>query len=194
VLAAAAGAAAQQSSPPAPDAAAKTVDTGGVTLPADYVIGPDDVLGVLFWREKDMSVDQVVVRPDGMITLPLLNDLTAAGLTPDEFRTVVMKAAAAYIEDPNVTIVVKQINSRKVYVTGQVQRPGLFPLTTPTTVVQALAMAGGLTEFAKQGEIVVMRTTGGKTQTFRFNYGDVIRGRRLEQNISLRPGDTVVVP
>jgi polysaccharide export outer membrane protein len=157
-------------------------------------MGPDDVLAVLFWRDKEMSVEQVVVRPDGMITLPLLNDVRAAGLTPDQFREDVMKAAGHYIEDPNVTIVVKQINSRKVFVTGQVAKPGAFLLTGPTTVVQAIAMAGGLTEFAEEGDIVVMRTVGAKTERFKFNYKDVIRGKRLEQNIQLKPGDTVVIP
>lgn len=157
-------------------------------------MGPDDVLAVLFWREKDMSVEQVVVRPDGMVTLPLLNDVRAAGLTPDQFREAVMKEALKYIEDPNVTVVVKQINSRKVFVTGQVLKAGSFPLTSPTTVMQALAMAGGLSEYAKPGDIVVMRTEGGKTQTHKFNYKDVIKGKKLEQNILLKPGDTVVVP
>jgi polysaccharide export outer membrane protein len=163
-------------------------------VPTDYVIGPDDVLSVLFWRDKDMSVEEVVVRPDGMVTLPLLNDIKAAGHTPEQFREEVAKAAGQFIEDPNVTIVVRQINSRKVFVTGQVVKAGTFSLTSPTTVMQAIAMAGGLSEFARASDIVVMRTVGGKTQTLKFNYKDVIRGRRLEQNIQLQPGDTVVVP
>jgi polysaccharide biosynthesis/export protein len=163
-------------------------------VPVDYIIGPDDVLGIMFWRDKDMSVEQVVVRPDGMVTLPLLNDVKAAGLTPDEFREQVMKAATQYVEDPNVTIVIRQINSRKVYVTGNVSKPGSFPLTGPTTVMQALAMAGGLTEYAEESDIVIMRTVNAKTQTFKFNYKDVIKGKKLEQNIELRPGDTIIVP
>jgi polysaccharide export outer membrane protein len=187
---------AQTARPSAPASPPPTEAAGapGVALPEDYVIGADDVLAVLFWREKDMSVDQIVVRPDGMVTLPLLNDLRAAGLTPDQFREIVMKEAGEYIEDPNVTVVVRQINSRKVFVTGQVAKAGSFPLTSPTTVMQALAMAGGLSEYAKGGDIVVMRTEGGKTQTFKFNYKDVIKGKKLEQNILLKPGDTVVVP
>jgi polysaccharide export outer membrane protein len=167
---------------------------GAVTPPPGYTIGPDDVLSVLFWREKDLSAEQAVVRPDGMITLPLLNDVHAAGLTPEQLRDEVMKAASKFVEDPSVTIVVKQIQSRKVFVTGQVSKAGAFMLTSPTTVMQALAMAGGLTEFAKGDEIVVMRTTSGKTQTFKFNYKDVIKGKKLDQNIELKPGDTVVVP
>jgi polysaccharide export outer membrane protein len=192
--------AAQPAKPPTPASAAPQAKpvtppaAQGVSLPADYVIGPDDILAVLYWREKDMSVDQVVVRPDGMITLPLLNDVKAAGLTPEQFRQEVTKQAGQYVPDPNVTIVVKAINSRKVYVTGQVTKAGSFPLTGPTTVMQALAMAGGLTEFAKENDIVVMRTADGKTQTLKFKYKDVIQGKNLQQNILLKPGDTVVVP
>jgi polysaccharide export outer membrane protein len=181
------GATGSTSSPP-------TTSAPGTVVPTDYVIGPDDVLSVLFWRDKDMSVEEVVVRPDGMVTLPLLNDIKAAGHTPEQFREEVAKAAGQFIEDPNVTIVVRQINSRKVFVTGQVVKAGTFSLTSPTTVMQAIAMAGGLSEFARASDIVVMRTVGGKTQTLKFNYKDVIRGRRLEQNIQLQPGDTVVVP
>lgn len=174
----------RQSGPPA----------NGVALPPDYVIGPEDVLAVLFWREKDLSVEQVVVRPDGMITLPLLNDIRAAGLTPEELRETLAKAASRFVEDPNATVVVRQINSRKVFVTGQVGRPGAYPLLGPTTVLQAIAQAGGLLEYAKANDILVMRQVKGRTQTFRFRYKDVIRGKHLEQNIELKPGDTVVVP
>jgi polysaccharide export outer membrane protein len=166
----------------------------GVTPPPDYVIGPEDVLAILFWREKDLSVEQVVVRPDGMITLPLLNDVQAAGLTPEQLRDALTKAASRFVEDPNATVVVRQINSRKVFVTGQVGRPGAYPLLGPTTVLQALAQAGGLLEYAKANDILVMRQVNGRTQTFKFRYKDVIRGKHLEQNIELKPGDTVVVP
>lgn len=166
----------------------------GVTPPPDYVIGPEDVLAVLFWREKDLSVEQVVVRPDGMITLPLLNDIQAAGLTPEELRDSLAKAASRFVEDPNATVVVRQINSRKVFVTGQVGRPGAYPLLGPTTVLQAIAQAGGLLEYAKANDILVMRQVKGRTQTFKFRYKDVTRGKHLEQNIELKPGDTVVVP
>jgi polysaccharide export outer membrane protein len=174
--------------PPAPTGAQSSV-----TPPAGYVIGPDDVLSIVFWRDKDMGAD-VVVRPDGMITLPLINDIKAAGLTPDQLREQVVKAAEKFVEAPNATVVVKQINSRRFYVTGQVGRPGPYPLSGPTTVLQALAMAGGTAEFSKSDRIVVMRTEGGKTQTFKFNYKDVIKGKNLQQNIEIRPGDTIVVP
>lgn len=165
-----------------------------VAPPADYLIGPDDVLAVLFWREKDLSVDSIAVRPDGKITLPLINDIQAAGLTPDQLREAVQKAAAQYVEEPNATIVIKTINSRRVFVTGMVNKPGPYPLGGPTTVLQALALAGGIQEFAKKDKITVLRSEQGKTSVYKFNYKDVTTGKKLEQNIVLKPGDTVVVP
>lgn len=167
--------------------------TAGVTPPADYVIGPDDVLGIVFWREKDLSGD-VTVRPDGKITLPLLNDVQAAGLTPEQLREVLNKAAEAHIKVPEVTVVVKAINSRKVYIMGQVAKPGPYPLLGPTTVMQMIATAGGLHEFADADNITILRTENGKEVAFRFNYKDVQKRRNLKQNILLKPGDTIIVP
>jgi polysaccharide biosynthesis/export protein len=164
-----------------------------VPLPADYVIGPEDVLGVVFWRDQEMTSD-VTVRPDGMVTLPLLGDLAAAGLTPEALRDQIQKAATKYMQDPNVTILVKQINSRKVFITGEVTTPGAYPLTGPRTVMQLIAVAGGLTEFADGKNITVMRAEEGRTRSFKFNYKDVAKGVKLDQNIQLKPGDTVVVP
>jgi polysaccharide export outer membrane protein len=165
----------------------------GVPTPPDYVIGPDDVLTVVFWREKDMSSD-VAVRPDGMITLPLLNDVKATGLTPEQLRDVLTKAAEKFVEVPSVTVVVKEINSRKVFVTGMVGKSGPYPLTGPTTVMQMLAMAGGVHEFADQKNITILRTENGREIAFRFNYKDVKKRKNLKQNIELKPGDTIIVP
>lgn len=165
----------------------------GVTPPADYVIGPSDVLVITFWREKDLSAE-VMVRPDGRISLPLLNDVVAAGLTPEELRQSLMKQAERFVEDTNVTVIVKAINSRWIYITGQVNKPGPFQLVGPTTVLQLIAMAGGLLEYADSKSIVVMRNENGKPSNFRFNYNDVVRQKNLKQNILLKPGDTVVVP
>ena len=195
VLAAATPLAAQQ--PPAngngtTPPAGVTMPTG-VTLPADYVIGPDDVLTVVFWREKDMSTD-VAVRPDGMITLPLLNDVQAAGLTPDQLRESLTTAAGKFFEGPTVAVVVKAINSRKVFITGMVSKPGPYPLSGPTTVTQLIAMAGGLHEFAKKKDITILRTEGGREVAYRFNYKDVMNRKNLKQNIELKPGDTIIVP
>jgi polysaccharide export outer membrane protein len=166
----------------------------GVALPADYVIGPDDALGVLYWREPNMSVEQVVVRPDGMITLPLLNEVKAAGFTTEQLRTQVTELAKKFVEEPSITIVVRQINSRKVFITGQVARPGPYPINSPITVLQLITTAGGLLEFAKGKEIKILRNEGGRVQLIKFNYQDVIRGKNLPQNIELKPGDQIVVP
>jgi polysaccharide export outer membrane protein len=134
------------------------------------------------------------VRPDGKVSLPLIGDIAAAGLRPEALRDEIEKAASKFITDPNVTVIVRTINSRKVFITGEVMMPGAYPLTGPRTVMQLIALAGGLTEFADQGAITVMRTENGQSRSFRFNYKDVARGRSLQQNIPLIPGDTVVVP
>jgi polysaccharide export outer membrane protein len=165
----------------------------GITPPSDYLIGPDDHLTVMFWREKDLSAD-VIVRPDGKISLPLLNDVQAAGLTPEQLREKVTDEAKRYVEDPVATVVVRQINSRKVFITGQVEKPGPYPLTAPTTVLQLISTAGGLKEYAKRDKIVIMRTENGKQTSLRFNYDQVIDRKNLKQNVELKPGDTVLVP
>ena len=183
--------AAQQA--PAGAANASPVIPTGATVPGDYVIGPGDVLTIIFWREKDLSGD-VAVRPDGKISLPLLNDVEAAGLTPEELRLRVTAAAEKLIEEPTVTVVVKQINSRQVFITGQVAKPGPYPLNGPTTVVQLLAIAGGVLEYADDKNIAIMRTENGKPVSLRFNYDQVKKRRNLEQNIQLKPGDTIIVP
>lgn len=167
---------------------------GTADAPAHYVIGPDDVLSVLFWRDKDLSSD-VVVRPDGKISLPLINDIQAGGLTPEQLRNAVSAEARRFIEDPSVTIVIKQINSRKLFITGQVEKPGPYALTGPTTVLQLISMAGGLKEYADNKRIIIMRIDAdGRQMGCPFNYRDVVSGKNLKQNITLKPGDTVVVP
>jgi polysaccharide export outer membrane protein len=174
-------------------AAVATATAAGVSTPAGYLIGPDDVLAVVYWREKELSAD-VIVRPDGMISLPLLNDVRAEGLTPEQLRVALTTAASKFVEEPTVTVVVKVINSRKVFVTGQVGKPGPYQLNGPSTVMQMIAMAGGLAEYAKKSKIVVLRTEAGKSVALPFNYEEVVAGKRLQQNVELRPGDTVVVP
>ena len=173
--------------PPAP------VPPFPVTPPADYVIGPDDVLSIVFWREQDLSGD-VVVRPDGKISLPLLNEVQAAGSTPAQLKATLEEQAAKFFEEPNATVIVKEIRSRTVYITGQVTKPGPYQLTVPLTVVQLIALAGGLTEYAEGDRITVLRVEKGWPVTFRFNYDDVAKRKSLRQNILLRPGDTVIVP
>ncbi len=173
--------------------AAQAAAAATVVAPMDYVIGPEDVLGIIFWRDTEMSGD-VTVRPDGRITLPLIGEIQAAGLTPSALRDQVQAASAKYLTDANVAIVVRQINSRKVYITGTVTTPGAYPLTGPRTVMQLISLAGGVTEFADSSNITIMRVQGGRTLSFKFNYKDVAKGKKLEQNLQLQPGDTVVVP
>jgi polysaccharide export outer membrane protein len=170
-----------------------TANNATAALPPDYVIGPDDVLDVRFWKDQDMS-GEVVVRPDGRISLPLLNDVAAAGLTPDQLRVRLMEEARRYVEAPNATVIVKTINSRKVFITGQVGKPGPYPLTSRITVVQLIAMAGGLLEYAEANRIVIMRSENGRVTSVRFDYTKLAEGRNVPQNVELRPGDTVIVP
>jgi polysaccharide export outer membrane protein len=167
----------------------------GVVVPVEpgFTIGPEDVLGILFWRDVDMSGD-VTVRSDGMITLPLVRDIKAAGLTPAELADRVQAAVREYVTDASVTVVVRQMNSRKVFITGQVAKPGAYSLVSSMTVMQLIAMAGGLNEFAKPAKISIMRAEAGRTKTLPFDYKNVAKGKKTEQNIVLKPGDTVVVP
>jgi len=159
----------------------------------DYVIGPDDVLSVVFWREQQLSGD-VLVRPDGKISLPLLDDIQAAGLTPVELRDRLTVEARRYITDPIATVVVRQINSRKVYITGQVMRPGQYPMTPSMTVLQLIATAGGLQEYAKSRDIRVVRTERGHDVTLRFDYEQTTKRGDPARNLELKAGDTVIVP
>lgn len=179
---------------PVPNGGAAAPSGAATPLPAGYVIGADDVLSVIFWRDKEMTAEQVVVRPDGKISLPLLNDIQAAGLTPDGLRAQIDKAASRFVAEPNATVVVKTINSRKVYITGNVLKPASYPLTGEMTVLQLIAVAGGLLEYADSKNVVVMRKENGRDQSFKFNYKDVVRQKNIQQNILLKPGDTVIVP
>jgi polysaccharide export outer membrane protein len=186
-----------QSTPPTPPAAPPQTPPVGITPPADYVIGSEDVLTIFYWNEKNMSAE-VVVRPDGKITLPLLNDIQATGLTPDELRQRIVEAASRYVETPAVTVSVKAINSRKAFITGMVNKPGAYSLTGPTTVLQLIALAGGLQEYADAENIVVVRASEkrphGEPMSYRVNYKEIMRRNNLRQNIELKVGDTVVVP
>jgi polysaccharide biosynthesis/export protein len=180
---------AQSSAPAAPAAAAR-----GVAVPGDYVIGTEDVLGVVFWREQDKALTtDVVVRPDGMISVPMLNDIPAAGLTPEALAKVVEQAASKFIRDSAATVIVRAINSRKVYVIGEVARPGAVPLGGQMNVLQVIAEAGGFLDTAKKNDVIIVRQVKGTEQRFKFNYKEVVNGKKLEQNIRLLPGDTVLV-
>ena len=164
-----------------------------VQPPAGYVIGAGDVLGIKFWQQAELSGD-VVVRPDGKISMPLLNDVHAAGQTPQQLSQQISTVAKRWVQDPNVTVIIRQINSRSVFITGRVVHAGKYPLNGSTTILQLIAMAGGLAEWADGENVTVMRTEQSGFVTRRFNYKDVIARKNLDQNIELLPGDTVIVP
>lgn len=158
-----------------------------------YKIGAQDVLRIDVWRE-DQLTRTVPVRPDGKITLPLLNDVQAVGLTPMELAVVIREELKKYISNPQVTVSVAEINSRRIYVNGEVTKAGAYQLLPHMTVLQALSGSGGFTAFARVKNIYVLRTENGKPVKIPFNYKEAITGRNSEQNIELQPGDVVVVP
>jgi polysaccharide export outer membrane protein len=159
---------------------------------ADYKIGADDALKITVWKEPDLT-ESLPVRPDGKISMPLLGDVEAAGLTPAELGASIAEKLKKYIADPRVTVVVTAMNSQRIFVTGEVTRTGPMNLLPNMTVLQALS-AAGFTQFANLKGIYVLRLENGKQVKLRFNYKDVVKGRHEEQNILLKPGDTVVVP
>jgi len=165
--------------------------------PADeaplYVIEPNDVLEIFVWKEPDLS-RKVLVRPDGRISFPLVQDLQAAGLTPAELKGKVEELLKDYLAAPNVTVIVDAIQHYRIYVTGKVNSPSSFMVEKPITVLQALSLAGGFAEFADEGGIKIVRAYGDDYVYLDFNYKDVIKGKNTEQNIFLRSGDVVVVP
>ena len=176
------------SQPTAPPAAVRPANT-----PASYVIGADDELAIVYWRDKDMSTE-VRVRPDGRIAIPLINEVVAAGLTPEQLQANIAEESKKFMEDASITVVVKQINSLKVFITGEVNKPGPYPLTSVTTVIQLISYAGGLKEYARSKDILIMRREATGQVSLKFNYKEVASGKNLKQNIELKPGDTVIVP
>ena len=158
----------------------------------DYVIGPEDTLHISVWKEPDLTAT-LPVRPDGKISMPLLNDVQAAGLKPMQLADSITERLRKYIADPRVTVVVTAMNSQRIYVLGEVLHTGAMPLIPGMTVLQALASAG-FTQFANTKGIYVLRVQNGKQQKIPFNYKQVIKGEATEQNIILKPGDTIVVP
>src|SRR5262249_37101178 len=175
----------------APAGGAPGVAAGRAT-PANYVTGVGDVLTVTFWRDQRMSGD-VLVRPDGKISVLLLNDVQAAGHTPEQLAATLSEAAAKYIAEPDVTVNVKEVHSRRVFIVGEVVTPGAVPLTGDMNVLQLIAVAGGVKEYADKKHIAILRTENGQERQLNFNYDDVLKGKNLKQNILLQPGDTVMV-
>jgi polysaccharide export outer membrane protein len=161
---------------------------------ASYVIGPGDTLSINVFNEPEVT-GKVPVRPDGMITVPLVGDIQASGLTPDKLQMTITQKLAEYVKQPSVTVVVEEMNSRQFNVLGQVMHPGSFSLNKPTNVLDALAAAGGFNEFAKTSKIYVLRKdSGGSTVKLPFNYKRVSQGDDGQANVQLQTGDTVIVP
>src|ERR1700689_4901311 len=172
---------------------ASSAPSKAATADPNYVIGGQDVLDISVWKEAELT-RTVPVRPDGKISLPLLNDVQAAGLTPTQLAAQVRDSLKKYVTNPQVTVIVTVINSQRVYILGEVTRPGAFPLIPGMSVLQALSSAGGFTQFAKVKSIFVRRFENGKEEKFPFNYREVIGGKKPEQDILLKAGDTIVVP
>src|SRR6202046_842583 len=163
------------------------------TADPNYMIGGQDVLDISVWKEPELTL-RVPVRPDGKISMPLLNDVQAAGLTPAQLATQITVALKKYVTSPQVTVIVATINSQRIYIIGEVARPGAFPMLPGMNVLQGLSSAGGFTQFAKTKSIYVLRMEDGKQQKYPVNYKEVVSGKHPEQDISLKAGDTIVVP
>jgi polysaccharide export outer membrane protein len=189
------GAAVMQSTPQNNDAArpSQAPPVNAVTTDPDYKIGPQDMLRIDVWKEPDIS-RIVPVRPDGKITLPLVNDVQASGLTTTQLAAKIAEGLKKYITSPQVTVGVTEINSRRVFVSGEVARPGAFPLLPNMTVLQALSSAGGFTQFAREKKIYILRMEDGRQVKHPFNYKEAVSGKNVEQNIILEGGDIIVVP
>ena len=162
--------------------------------PAHYLIGAGDVLTINVWKEPEASVAAAAVRPDGMISVPIVKDVQAAGLTPLELQSILSEKFSKFFRGADVAVIVKEIHSQKIYVIGAVKKEGPIDMKAPLTVLQAVAEAGGLNDYAKRGKIYILRTSSGKEVRLPFDYSAVIRGAHAEQNVTLRVGDTVVVP
>jgi polysaccharide biosynthesis/export protein len=173
----------------------KSSDTMPVpaTVDPSYRINPQDMLAIDVWKEPEIS-RLVPVRPDGRISLPLLEDVEAAGLTPMQLADSITQKLQKYISNPNVTVIVTQMNSQRIYIMGEVGRPGAYPLLPGMTLLQALSNAGGFSPFANLKKIHLIREENGRQTRHEFNYRDMLRGRNTDQNIALKPGDTIIVP
>lgn len=179
---------------PAPEVAVRSIPPAAKNTPDNFVIGSDDVLSINVWKEPEIT-RSIPVRSDGKISLPLVGEIQASGQTPQQLEEVISDKLRSYISDPQVTVIVQQINSQKFNILGQVQKPGSYPLIQSTTVLDAIAAAGGLRDFAKKKSIYILRASAnGGSSKIDFNYKAVIDGKHPEQNIKIEPRDTIVVP
>jgi polysaccharide biosynthesis/export protein len=183
--------AAQEPTKPAPSPSTTTASQ--TATDPSYKIGPQDLLRIDVWKEPDIT-RTVPVRPDGKISLPLLNDVQAAGLTAMELAGAIREGLTKYITSPQVTVTVTEINSRRFYCMGEVLKQGSYPLLPNMTALQAISSCGGFTQFAKLKGIYILRNESGQQKKHPFNYKDVVKGNHPEENIQLQPGDVIVVP
>ena len=167
---------------------------GAETMVDSYQIGIGDILEITTWKEEDFTREEVLVRTDGKISFPLLNDFPAAGLSPMELKYNIEKGLKAYVSHPVVTVHVRNPVSQKFYILGEVQRTGEYPLVKHLTVLQAFALAGGFTEWASKKEIILLRHEGGKDTIYRINYKDITKGKDFSQNLKLQADDTIIIP
>ena len=159
-----------------------------------YIVGEADVLRINVWKQPEISQLNVVVRPDGMVSVPLVGEVKVSGMTPVQIEAALISELKQYVNEPRVTVTVAEIGSKTVYVTGEVQHPGAYPLVGPVDVLQIIAKAGGVTPYAHRRSVFVLREIDGKKKKVPVNYDRVFHGKNPDQNINLQPGDTVVVP
>ncbi len=183
---------AQQAKPESPSQAATELAKPGLPIsvdPKNFSLGPEDVIFVRVWREPDLS-GQIVIRPDGKITMPLIHDVDASGISPEALAARISDALSKYINSPQVLVQVLAVRSKRYLIDGEINRPGAYPLAVPTTVFEAITLAGGFRDFASKKNIVIVR---GK-ERLKFNYNDVVKGKNLGQNVQLQNGDKIIVP
>ena len=182
----------QTSQPPANADALHGTPAGPIN-DGSYIIGPEDLITIYVWKEPELT-QTLAVRPDGKITLPLLNDLNASGSTTLELKEKISNGLKQYISEPNVTVIVQSARSQKASIMGEVARPGTYFINGPTNILQLISLAGGFRDFAATDKISVIRQENGKTVKLKFNYRDFVKGKNLDQNTQIKPGDIVVVP
>jgi len=177
-----------------PDSTKPGSDASGLPVAVDpktFKLGPEDVIAVRVWREPDFS-GTVVIQPDGKIVLPIINEVQAAGLTPEQLGASLTKSLSKFINDPQVIVQVQMVRSKKYYISGEISRPGAYPLPVAIRAFDAITLAGGFKDFANKKNIIIIRDNGAKR--FKFNYNDIVKGEKLDQNILLQDGDQIIVP
>jgi len=182
-----------QNSTPANDVSSSVHGTASSVTDENYLIGPEDVLSIVVWKEPELS-QTLSVRPDGKISLPLLNDLTASGQTTLQLKEKITSSLKQYISDPNVTVIVQSARSQKASVMGEVARPGTYFINGPTNLLQLISLAGGFRDFAATDKVSIIRNENGKSVKLKFNYKEFLKGKQLDNNIQIKPGDIIVVP